>query len=107
MVLFSHEVTGENKVRYTAAAESGDKLGTCEFSYLGYKMNITAIDCADDIIIEGLLRAAMNYGANRMVYICTVTKNMLCPALTRLGYSDDKLTVEIPEALSSSHCKCE
>ena len=104
MILFSHEITGENTVKYVARAD--EPLGECEFTYGGYEMKMLSIDCDDDIIIEGLMRASMNYGANRMMYICTVNPDMLCPALNRLGFTAGNLTVEIPEALTKSDCKC-
>ena len=73
----------------------------------GFEMFFTSVICSDDIIIEGLARAAMNYAANRYAYIAKVEKINVTPAFLRLGFSgDDILSVEIPVALTSG-CSCE
>ena len=88
------------------AFESDAELGYCSFTLNGYVMKFTDVMCNDDIVTEGLARAAMNYGANYNVYIAEISKNLLCPAFIRLGFKgDDILKVEIPEALTSG-CSC-
>lgn len=106
MVLFRHSFSADGVDGYTAADENDKSLGDCRFIYGGYEMKIADITCSDDLLVEGLVRAAMNYCANRNMYICSVTADLLCPALIRLGFSESRLTVEIPEALTSSCCKC-
>lgn len=91
---------------YTATDENGVCVGECRFTYDALEMKFTSVSCGDDLIKEGLVRSSMNYCANRGVYLSTVSPVMLCPALNRLGFSGDSLTVEIPEALSSSCCSC-
>lgn len=88
------------------ATDSDTVIGTCEFYQKEYKMTFTAFDCDDDIIAEGLARAAMNYGANRNAYIAEMGKELLRPAFIRLGFEgEEMLSVEIPQALSSG-CSC-
>ena len=88
------------------AFDGETEAGNCTFSLEGYFMNFESVECADDILTEGLARAAMNYAANRNAYIAKIKKEMSAPAFTRLGFSgDDILTVEIPEALASG-CTC-
>lgn len=83
-----------------------NEIGRCTFSIDGYLMKFLSVDCADDIIIEGLARASMNYAANRYAYIAEIGKDISSPAFFRLGFSgEDVLRVEIPEALMSG-CNC-
>lgn len=89
------------------AYENESELGSCTFTLNGYSMIFETVSCEDDIIIEGLARAAMNYGANRNAYIAEIKKEHFCPAFERLGFKDDEvMSVEIPEALTSTGCSC-
>lgn len=96
----------ENGLVGMKAFENESELGFCTFSISGFDMNFVEIQCDDDIITEGLARAAMNYGANKNVYIAKIKEEYFCPAFKRLGFTgDDILSVEIPEALTSG-CSC-
>lgn len=89
------------------AYEDDSVLGLCTFTVNGYKMIFETVSCEDDIITEGLARAAMNYGANRNAYIAEIKKENFCPAFDRLGFKGDGvMSVEIPEALTSTGCSC-
>ncbi len=89
-----------------SAYENDEKIGNCVFCVNGYEMVFFSVNCADDIVIEGLARAAMNYAANRNAYIAKIPSSLVCPAFTRLGFEgDDILSVEIPEALACG-CGC-
>ena len=88
------------------AFENDAELGFCIFSLSGFNMEFVEVSCDDDIITEGLARAAMNYGANKNAYIARIKKEHVCPAFIRLGFNGkDVLEVEIPEALTSG-CSC-
>lgn len=88
------------------AFDSETELGSCRFTLSGYDMLFTAVSCEDDIMAEGLARAAMNYAANRNAYIAKIGKDIVCPAFLRLGFEGDEiLSAEIPQALSSG-CSC-
>lgn len=88
------------------AFENDREIGFCTFSLNGYNMFFLEINCDDDIIIEGLARAAMNFAANQNAYIAKINKVHFCAAFKRLGFAgDETLTVEIPEALTSG-CSC-
>lgn len=88
------------------AFENDSQLGYCTFTLGGYEMKFEEIYCDDDIIIEGLARAAMNFAANKNAYIAKADKTLLCAALKRLGFvGDEVMSVEIPEALTSG-CSC-
>ena len=88
-------------------AFDGEKeTGKCEFKVEGYSMTFISVECSDDIITEGLARAAMNYAANRYAYIAKISKELSSSAFIRLGFSGEEvLSVEIPEALASG-CNC-
>ncbi len=88
------------------AFENDAVLGFCTFSLDGYNMKFEEIRCEDDIIIEGLARAAMNFAANKNAYIAKIDKAHFCAAFKRLGFDGDEvMSVEIPEALTSG-CSC-
>ncbi|MBQ8014792.1 MAG: hypothetical protein IJ264_01240 [Clostridia bacterium] len=88
------------------ALDGENEAGTCTFVVDGYFMSFLSVDCSDDIITEGLARAAMNYAANRNAYIAKIGRKLSAPAFSRLGFSgEDELSVEIPEALASG-CSC-
>ncbi len=88
------------------AVENENEIGQCEFKINGFEMLFISVDCPDDVVTEGLARAAMNYAANRYAYIAKIKKNNLSSAFFRLGFSgEDILSVEIPVALTSG-CSC-
>ena len=104
MIRFIPLENGDNTV--ISAFDGEAEIGKCEFSLDGYSMTFVSVDCSDDIIVEGLARAAMNYAANRYAYIAQISKELSSPAFLRLGFSgEDVLNVEIPEALASG-CSC-
>ena len=88
------------------AVENEINIGSCTFEINGFDMTFLSVDCNNDIITEGLARAAMNYAANRFAYIARIKKNISSPAFYRLGFSGEEiLSVEIPVALTSG-CSC-
>ena len=88
------------------AVENDNEIGSCTFEINGFEMVFLTVECNEDIIIEGLARAAMNYAANRFAYIAKINSNISSSSFTRLGFSGDEiLSVEIPEALTSG-CSC-
>ena len=89
-----------------AAFDGDNRIGECTFRLDGYFVDFLSVDCSDDIITEGLARAAMNYAANRSAYIARIKKELSSPAFIRLGFvGENVLSVEIPEALASG-CSC-
>ncbi len=88
------------------AFDGETEAGFCIFSLSGFDMTFESVECSDDILTEGLARAAMNFAANRNAYIAKVPQSLSSPAFVRLGFSGkDMLSVEIPEALASG-CGC-
>lgn len=88
------------------AFDGETEAGFCTFTLDGYFMNFENVECADDILKEGLARAAMNFAANRNAYISKLPSEFSSPAFVRLGFEGDGvMSVEIPEALALG-CTC-
>ncbi len=88
------------------AFDGETEAGICTFTLDGYFMNFESVECSDDILTEGLARAAMNFAANRNAYIAKISSEFSSAAFIRLGFEGDKvMSVEIPEALASG-CTC-
>ncbi len=95
----------EEEIIRFKALEGENLLGTCTFRVDGYKMYFLTVDCGDDVVAEGLARAAMNCAANRNAYLAYITKALFRPAFARLGYEDkEESFVEIPTALMGCAC---
>lgn len=87
---------------------SDEECGKCIFKLNGYDMSILKIDSeSDDETIEGLIRSALNYGANRGAYIASFDADKGINVALLLGFKekDGSLTGEIPELLAGSCCK--
>lgn len=90
-----------------AAYDGENSIGKASFIVEGFNMNFISVECSDDIIVEGLARASMNYAANRNAYIAKISKEFDAPAFRRLGFEGEEiLSVEIPEALMSGCSGC-
>ncbi len=96
----------KDNIIFIRAVENDNEIGYCSFELDGFDMKFISVDSSDDIITEGIARAAMNYAANRYAYIAKIEKKNVSPAFLRLGFTgDDILSVEIPVALTSG-CSC-
>ena len=81
------------------------RAGGCRFRIEGYFMEITAVDCADPLLTDGLLRAAMNFSANRNAYIARARLGVADCALRQLGFQgEEMLSAEIPDVLLGCAC---
>lgn len=97
----------ENGVQGITAFSGETECGRCTFCVEGYTMTFISVECSDDVLTEGLARAAMNYAANRNAYIAKISKEISSDAFERLGFDGgDILSVEIPEALASGCGGC-
>lgn len=87
------------------AFEADSEIGTISFEINGFDMTIKSLSADDDIIAEGLIRSALNYGANRGAYIAKVGNGIYENVFRRLGFKGDNiLSAEIPEALTGCCC---
>jgi len=98
--------TAQAEIKITAF-DGDEYAGKCSFTVDGYFMDFVSVECSDDLITEGLARAAMNCAANRSVYIARIKKELSSQAFERLGFAgEETLSVEIPQALGSGCCSC-
>lgn len=84
------------------------ECGKCIFRINGYSMEILSVESnSDDETVEGFIRSALNYGANRNAYIAFYKAENGIKVADMLGFQDKGgvLTGEIPELLAGSCCK--
>ena len=87
------------------AFEADTEIGTASFEISGFDMMLKSLTAADDLIAEGLIRSALNYGANRGAYTAKVESGIFENVFRRLGFKgEDVLSAEIPEALTGCCC---
>lgn len=88
----------------------GKLCGRCAFRLFGYKMEVIYVEVFDKDAetAEGLIRSALNYGANRMAYIAYYKAESYVSVAELLGFEKDKsgvLSGDIPTLLKGSCCK--
>ena len=94
---------------YCGFEEDGTELGSCLFSIDGYNCYIISVDCdyEDKLLVEGYIRAALNFCANRNAYMAHCNLNEISSVLQLLGFEkkDDIFSGDIPSLLKGSCCK--
>ncbi len=94
---------------YTGLDENGNSVGTCLMSVDGYKCFIESIECdfSDKLLLEGFLRSALNFCANRNAYMAYCKINEISDVLLHLGFenNDNVYSGDIPTLLKGSCCK--
>lgn len=92
-------------IAYDGDAESGK----CLISVSSYNCLLSDIsaDAEDDLLVEGLIRSALNFAANRGAYTAECSENKYDKVLTALGFelNGALYSGEIPELLKGSCCK--
>ena len=95
-------------IGYDLSAD-GRKCGECVFRLNGYTMEILSVEAeGDDETAEGLIRSALNYGANRLAYIAYYKAEKHVSVAELLGFEKDNncvLSGDIPTLLQGSCCK--
>ena len=113
MIEFIPGTLHENGVfTYTATGENADAV--CEAKLDGAKLTLLSVTGADgdSYLTEGLVRSALNFGANRNAYTAYADPNsvgaQLTAVLRMLGFEDENgmLVCDIPDALTGSCCHC-
>jgi len=86
---------------YIAIEDGVKEVGNCLSRLDGYCINILSLSADDSITAEGLIRSALNFGANRGAYIAKMTEVSASSIAESMGfqYKDGVLTGEIPELL--------
>jgi hypothetical protein len=100
----------ENGENIKIIALDGDReLGSCFVRIEAYKCFLSGItaDENDALLVEGLIRSALNYAANRGAYIATCLDDSIKNVLEYLGFEnkDGEYRGEIPELLKGNCCK--
>ena len=106
---FSSDSTLCGYIGYDYDAD-GAQCGKCVFRLNGYTMDVCFVEALNDDAEteEGLIRSALNYGANRNVYIAYYKAQSAISVAELLGFEKDEngvLCGEIPMLLRGSCCK--
>lgn len=91
-----------------AFAYSDGEDGLIAFKINESFVNLITVECADGIVIEGLVRSALNFAANRGAYTARAAAGIDDTAvfvLKKLGFEEEDglLTADIPDVLT---CGC-
>lgn len=91
-------------------SSDGRECGKCAFRLNSYTMDIISVEVydSDAETAEGLIRSALNYGANRLAYIAFYKTDSFVSVAELLGFKKDKndvLSGDIPTLLQGSCCK--
>ena len=94
---------------YFGIEEDGSQVGQCLFSIEGYHCYIITIECdyMDKLLVEGFIRASLNYCANRNAYMAYCEIDEISDVLLMLGFEKKNNTYsgDIPTLLKGSCCK--
>lgn len=90
------------------AYESEEIKGNTLVEVDGYYATILSITNSEDkLVVEGLIRSALNFAGNRNCYIAKCSIEEVSDVLTLLGFENNNVVYsgEIPELLKGSCCK--
>ena len=94
---------------YLGIDEDGNQVGSCLMSIDGYKCYIEIVECdfSDKLLVEGFLRSALNFCANRNAYMAYCKIEKIADVLLHLGFefNDSVYSGDIPSLLKGSCCK--
>lgn len=94
---------------YSGFDEDGNSVGNCLFSIDGYNCYLLSIDCdyEDKLLVEGYIRASLNFCANRNAYMAHCEIEDVSDVLIMLGFIKNKniYSGDIPTLLKGSCCK--
>ena len=95
-------------------ANQGSSIGG-GFDFAGFKTQkqrtrryaAFLFDFSDKLLVEGFLRAGLNYCANRSAYMCYCELDEISDVLTHLGFENNNgvYSGDIPTLLKGSCCK--
>ncbi|MCH5190849.1 MAG: hypothetical protein J1F23_01650 [Oscillospiraceae bacterium] len=94
---------------YIGFDDSGNNVGSCYINTDGYKCYLSDVSCdlSDKLLVEGFVRAALNFGANRNAYMAYCNQENISDVLLMLGFekNGDLYGGDIPTLLQGSCCK--
>jgi hypothetical protein len=94
---------------YIGIDEDSTEVGKCLVKIDGYNCYFLQVECdySDKLLVEGFLRAGLNYCANRNAYMCHCDIEEINDVLKHLGfdYKNGVYSGDIPTLLKGSCCK--
>ncbi len=94
---------------YIGIDESNNEVGKCLMCVDGYNCYILSVECdkQDNLLVEGFLRSALNFCANRSAYMAHCELKDISDVLNLLGFEnkDNVYSGDIPTLLKGSCCK--
>ncbi len=96
---------------YIGYDEDKSEVGQALVKVLGYNCYLLSVKCdfSDKLLVEGFVRAALNFGANRFAYMAYTELFEIEDVLLSLGFEKKNSVYcgDIPSLLkgSCSHCK--
>ena len=94
---------------YSGFDEDGNSVGNCLFSIDGYNCYLLSVDCdyVDKLLVEGYIRASLNFCANRNAYMAHCEIEDISDVLVMLGFikNNNVYSGDIPTLLKGSCCK--
>ena len=94
---------------YIGFDEEGKNVGKCFMKVIDSKCFISSMDCdlTDKLLVEGFMRAALNFCAHRNAYMAYSKDERIKDVLLLLGFenNDGVYSGDIPTLLKGSCCK--
>lgn len=94
---------------YMGFDEESNFVGKCLMSIKGFNCYIHIIECdfSDKLLVEGFIRAALNFCANRNAYMAHCNISEISEILEYLGFEkiNGVYSGDIPTLLKGSCCK--
>lgn len=94
---------------YIGVDDDQSIVGKCLMKVNEYNCYILKLDCnfSDKLLVEGFLRAALNFCANRNAYMAHCEINEISDVLAYLGFENNNgvYSGDIPTLLKGSCCK--
>lgn len=94
---------------YIGYDEDKSEVGKCLVKIDGYNCFILSVICdySDKLLLEGFLRSALNFSANRSAYMAFCSQESISDVLLSLGFQKENniYSGDIPTLLKGSCCK--
>lgn len=109
--LFPNENLNEDYIfgGYIGLAQEKEYAGKVFMKVLGTKCYISSLECdlSDSLLVEGFVRAALNFCANRSAYMAYCGDERIKDVLLLLGFEEENgvYSGDIPTLLKGSCCK--
>lgn len=108
---FPGETLNENYIYggYFGIAQGNKEVGKVFVKTADTKCFISSLECdiSDKLLVEGFIRAALNFSANRSAYMAYCSDERISDVLLMLGFEKNNgvYSGDIPTLLKGSCCK--